>query len=230
MNYKHTLEAAMANLDDIMNLLKNLSEKGVVSSIEIDLALQKTRNLYEVLLLLKQDENKQPKSDHPGKVTVPRTGKVTERSPEAKESDGSAEEMFEISPEEPVEHESSVRIPDEKKKEKKILSDSLKSKAVLGESLHQGIQYQDLSSHLHAKPVTDLAKAIGINEKFLYIRELFGNDSRKFEKAIQIINSAPNFNEAFNYMIREYDWDMDSELVQGLLEIVRRKYITGPHE
>ena len=75
-----------------------------------------------------------------------------------------------------------------------------------------------------------MAKAIGINERFLYIRELFDNDAKKYEQAIQIINNAPNFNEAYNYMIREYTWDMDSEMVQELLEIIRRKYITGQHE
>jgi len=31
-------------------------------------------------------------------------------------------------------------------------------------------------------------------------------------------------------MIREYTWDMDSEMVQELLELVRRKFITGQHE
>jgi hypothetical protein len=230
MNYKHTFEAAMANLGDLMNLLKDLSEKDSVSTIEIDLALQKTRNLYEVLLLLKQDENNKQKIDRPVKVKVSHVRQVTENGSEAKEPEGMADETFELSHEEPVERESSTRIPGGKREEKKILSDSLKGKAILGESLHQNVQYQDLSSQFHAKPVTDLAKAIGINEKYLYIRELFGNDSKKFEKAIQIINNAPNFNEAYNYMIREYTWDMDSELVQGLLEIVRRKYITGQHE
>jgi len=230
MNYKHTFEAAMANLSDTMYLLGKLSEQDAVSAIEIDLAMQKTRNLYEILLLLRPEENKQNVAVHPDKAAARSVSRVAEPEPATKERDKVRDERFEKSREMPVEPEPSARIPGKKKEDKKILSDSLKGKAVLGDSLHQNVQYQDLSTHFHAKPVTDLAKAIDINEKYLYIRELFGNDARKFEEAIKIINNAPNFNEAFNYMIREYTWDMDSELVQELLEIVRRKYITGQHE
>ena len=227
MNYRHTFEAAMANLSDIMVLLNNLIEKDAVSAIEIDLALQKTRNLYEVLLMLRPEEAKQHGADKANKAAVQRVSRAAEPKPAAREADDDTDELLEISHEKPFEQEPSASIPGKRKEEKRNLSEPLKGKALLGESLHQGVQYQDLSTHLHAKPVTDLAKAIGINEKYLYIRELFGNDARKFEEAIKIINSAPNFNEAFNYMIREYTWDMDSELVQRLLEIVRRKYITG---
>jgi SET domain-containing protein len=100
----------------------------------------------------------------------------------------------------------------------------------LGETIHQPIQYQEISSRLQAKPIKNLAAAIGINERFLYTRELFANDAKKFEQAIEIMNNAASFNDAYNYMIREYTWDMDSEMVQDLLELVKRKFITGQHE
>jgi hypothetical protein len=223
-------ETAMANLNEIMSLLHGMNEHGSFPAIDIDLALEKTRNLYDVLLLLRQNEDKQTGLDHSYKTTEQNKNRDEGPLMTTPEQETSKDEIFEIAREMPDEPKPSVKARAEKKEEKKILSDSLKGKAILGESLHQNIQYQDLSTHMHTKPITDLAKAIGINEKYLFIRELFANDTRKFEEAIQTINHARNFNEAYTYMSREFDWDMDSELVQSLLEIVRRKFITRQHE
>ena len=81
-----------------------------------------------------------------------------------------------------------------------------------------------------ARPVGNLMAAIGINDRFTFIRELFNNDAPAFENTLNILNEATNFNDAYNYMIQHHDWDMDSDAVQLLLEIIRRKYITGRHE
>ncbi len=72
--------------------------------------------------------------------------------------------------------------------------------------------------------------AIGINDRFTFIRELFNGDTHAFEYAIKALNEAANFNDAYNYLMQNYDWDMDSDAVQLLLDIIRRKYITGRHE
>jgi hypothetical protein len=227
MKYKHTFEAAIANLNEIRDLLRELNAGDTVSSIEIDLALQKTRNFYEVLLMLKHSSGD---SAMPGIAGFSATEKkaAAVNKPAIEESAKIANGSFETDTDVPAE-DKPVPPADERKKPD-ALSDSMDSKKVLGESIHQPIQYQEISSRLQAKPVKNLAGAIGINERFLYIRELFGNDTKKYERAIEILNDAASFNDAYNYMIREYTWDMDSEMVQGLLELVRRKFITGQHE
>jgi hypothetical protein len=225
--YRHTFEAAIANLDEIRELLQGLGEDDTVSPLDIDLILQKTRSFYEIMLLVRrhehtlaQEEDITPKAQQekpePVIKTVPKATPVRDEVPEV-HSDIPAKNKAATT---------SARAGEEAE----VLSDSIKGPKLLGESIHQPIQYQELSSRLQAKPVTNLTKAIGINERFLYIRELFGNDSKKYEMAIETLNNAANFNDAFNYMIREFSWDMDSDLVQGLLDLVRRKFITGQHE
>jgi hypothetical protein len=229
MKYKHTFEAAVTNLDEIKDLLRQLAARDSLSSIEIDLALQKTRSFYDILLMLKQpcsDSTLQGESVIPAPETKTAAGKRLA----AKESVQSAKGPVESERIEPVNASPVADAPAEKRKKSAMVSDSPAGKKVLGESIHQPIQYQEISSRLQAKPITNLAAAIGINEKFLYIRELFGNDAGKYERAIEIMNSAASFNDAYNYMIREFTWDMDSEMVQELLELVRRKFITGQHE
>jgi hypothetical protein len=227
MKYKHTFEAAMANLDEIRDLLQEMNAGDSVSSIEIDLVLQKTRNFYEVLLMLKQPSGDTAAAGKSG-IDAYETQTTADKKPAAKEPVKPDERYPESRQTEPAEGKPSPAT--DKKKRTGSLPDSQGSKKVLGESIDQPIQYQEISSRLYSKPITNLATAIGINERFLYIRELFGNDTKKYEQAIEIMNSAASFNDAYNYMIRDFTWDMDSELVQGLLELVRRKFITGQHE
>lgn len=229
MKYKHTFEAAIAHLEEIRDLLQALNGGESVSAIEIDLALQKTRNFYEVLLMLKHP------SALPGtQVTAGPVAADTGEAPAEKPADRKPMQKTAVSDVtaagRPAEENPVPEPRTEKRKKAGTLSDTIESKQVLGESIHQPIQYQEISSRIQAKPIKNLAAAIGINERFLYIRELFGNDPRKYENAIEVMNNAASFNDAYNYMIREYEWDMDSELVQGLLELVRRKFITGQHE
>ena len=228
MKYKHTFEAAIANLEEIKDLLQELSAGDSVSSIEIDLALQKTRNFYEVLLMLRQPSGDSVLPGTSG-VSAQERKTATDQGPAAKEFVNAAE-SFDADRKMPAGDKPASAPAAEKRKKSGVLSDSLGNKKVLGEAIHQPIQYQEIASRLQAKPITNLASAIGINERFLYIRELFGNDAKKYEKAIEIMNNSASFNDAYNYMIREYTWDMDSEMVQGLLELVRRKFITGQHE
>jgi hypothetical protein len=228
MKYKHTFEAAIANLDEIMDLLRELNAGDSISSIDIDLALQKTRSFYEILMMLRH-----PSGDSAITGTsansMPERKTTNTQKPAAKESLNTTIQQT-TDRNIPAEDKAAAAPMTDKKKKSGNLSESMDSKKVLGELIHKPIQYQEISSRLQSQPITDLAAAIGINEKFLYIRELFENDAKKYEGAIEIMNNAAGFNDAYDYVIREYSWDMDSELVQKLLELLKRKFITGQHE
>ena len=53
------------------------------------------------------------------------------------------------------------------------------------------------SQYQHAK-VRDLTKAISINDKFIYIKELFHNRGEDFSAAIRQLNEIQNMEEAFD--------------------------------
>jgi hypothetical protein len=126
-----------------------------------------------------------------------------------------------------------VKVPSVKKpeieKNVKTIADQFKSRTTLHESLHQTFQ-KDSESISQGKPIADLMSAIGLNDRFTFIRELFDNDQKVFESTISELNSATSFNDAYNYMTRQFNWDMDGEAVQLLLDIIRRKHIKGRHE
>ncbi|MGB3589839.1 MAG: hypothetical protein WBA23_25040 [Tunicatimonas sp.] len=69
---------------------------------------------------------------------------------------------------------------------------------------------------------------IGVNQRYMFIRELFGNDPQEYQQAIHEIDQKSSYVEAFNFLRHEfaqkYHWKMDSEEVVELLEIVSKRY------
>ena len=205
MSYRHTLEAALESLHEIEDLMKGFPGSSKIPEVEIDLALQKLRNLYELLLMIKKP---------PEEVAVA-----------VKKEEVATAVAVAVKKEEVAAEKKEARTG----REGKTLADQFKGGTTLHESLHQTYAKEG-ETLAHAQPVTNLQAAIGINDRFTFIRELFSNDAASFENTINNLNDAASFNDAYNYMIQHFDWDMDSEQVQLLLDIIRRKFIKGRHE
>lgn len=84
-----------------------------------------------------------------------------------------------------------------------------------------------LGDKFQQKKVVDLTKAMTINDKFLFIRELFKNKSEEFSRAIQTLNNCQDIEEAFDIMEglkKQYFWDSTSSAYLSLCDLVRRKF------
>ncbi len=84
-----------------------------------------------------------------------------------------------------------------------------------------GAQFQ------HAR-VSDISKAMSLNDKFLYIKVLFKDKGEDFALAIQKLNQAQTLDEAMNeigLMQRYYKWDEASDAYTSFCELVNRKFI-----
>ena len=82
------------------------------------------------------------------------------------------------------------------------------------------------SQYLHAK-VGDLTKAISINDKFIYIKELFHNRGEDFSAAIRQLNECQNMEEAFDcleQLKQKFFWDSKSDAYLSFCDLLRRKY------
>ncbi len=73
----------------------------------------------------------------------------------------------------------------------------------------------------------DLRASIGINEKFLFINELFDGDMRIYDEAIQKLNTSTTVAQADLLLLDlkiVYNWDSESPTVKKFVELVRRKF------
>lgn len=82
-----------------------------------------------------------------------------------------------------------------------------------------------LASKLQNKPVQDLKKAIGINDKFQFIRELFEGNAEMFASVLDHLNSLSSFDEAYRYINEQFSWDEEDAVVMKFLELVNRRYL-----
>ncbi len=74
-------------------------------------------------------------------------------------------------------------------------------------------------------PINSMWDGIGINDRFLFVRELFENDSSKFEKAVTALNEMPTIQEAVNYLKLNFKWHK-TEASQKFLVLVKRRFTT----
>ncbi len=77
-------------------------------------------------------------------------------------------------------------------------------------------------------PIKDLRKGIGINDRFVFINELFRGDEAMYERSIKTINSFNIYQEAEYWMNRELKiklgWDDTREIVDHFYNLVRRRF------
>lgn len=73
-------------------------------------------------------------------------------------------------------------------------------------------------------PVRDIRSAIGLNDRVIFINQLFKEDAQGFVNTLSRINAMESLEEAVGYIFTEYPgWDMNSELVYRFMMAVRRK-------
>ncbi|MBO7286984.1 MAG: hypothetical protein J6U85_02015 [Bacteroidales bacterium] len=98
----------------------------------------------------------------------------------------------------------------------------------LGDVLEQ-VEDNSLAARLQRKPVADLISAIGINDKFLFLNELFGGSMEKYNKSIRLLNSFSTLLGAKTYMSElqiEFQWDCNSDAYKKLADLVERRFIS----
>ena len=99
-----------------------------------------------------------------------------------------------------------------------------------GESLNDKLKQgkTELVEILKETPVKDLRKAIGINDRFVFINDLFRGDENMYERSIKTINSFNIYAEAEYWISRELKtklgWRNDQPSVQIFDQLIKRRF------
>lgn len=72
--------------------------------------------------------------------------------------------------------------------------------------------------------VNSLRNALGINDRFILIRDLFGGDGEAFEHAMDELDAFEDFNECLVYM-STYRWNPNCDGARLLMDLVTRKLL-----
>jgi len=83
-----------------------------------------------------------------------------------------------------------------------------------------------LENKLSNSPVESIKGAIGINDRYQYIRELFNGSSETFSKTVGDLDQLGNIQEAVSYLQQNYKWKK-TETSLKFVNLVKRRFPNG---
>jgi hypothetical protein len=192
-------------------------------------------------------ERKEPVLEKPEKAVIPekrekiKEGKPQPEKPENEEFQKEEKEFEktvsltetpvpeEAKSEEPVEQADAGEEDDDDMLEEE--SETHETASRLGDSFLKGKSVNDLITEQHKlefklsnRPVSSIQSAIGINDRFQYIRELFDNDSSKFLEAVKTLDSRENIKDAVDYLRQNFKWKKNETSLK-FVNLVKRRFL-----
>lgn len=99
----------------------------------------------------------------------------------------------------------------------------------LNDKFHEKSDEKSLAQKLKQKPIEDLVSAIGINQKFRFISQLFNDDQTAFEASIEKLNTFGSYIEADEYiqntLSEQYGWNPKDPAVKELIDLAQRRHL-----
>lgn len=103
------------------------------------------------------------------------------------------------------------------------LGETLPHVQTLGEKL--AAERETAVAEVRREPITDLRRAVGINDKFLLIRDLFGGNGSLYEITIRRLNEFDNLDDCLIYITEHFNWNPNSDGAQLMMELLERKFV-----
>lgn len=112
----------------------------------------------------------------------------------------------------------------EEDKKGNIIADKFETSQSVYDKIGNRQPAGNLASRLTDTPVSDLRKAIRLNDKLLFIKDLFGGDPQLYENALDQINNTISFSEALRLLETTFHTDMNKEAARHFTSLLKRKF------
>jgi hypothetical protein len=235
-----TIPQILVDLEKVEQFVVQVRQTGTVVAIERDITLGRLQSIYEQI---QQLQNQSPAltdvleleeeivtfvpTPEPSKPVAKPTPPT--RKPEEESIQKILHEQAPAPKAAPEKEKAAPVLPVTKAPEHPTTLETFAEKfqhtAFLNEALSQYADTNNLSKKFQNQPLKDIFSAIGLNDKFLFIKELFNNDASLYESTIEKINSAAGFDEAVRYLDENFTWDFSKSQAQKLLDLVHRRYM-----
>ena len=235
-----------ARLQRALQILEDAERVEMLSDIERDILLTELREAYAELKY--SDERRKTKDERQANAAEKSAQEPVEESveelpitpiapieePVAEESvveeqvakEVVAEEQVAEKPAEKEELSSFVSRPSSKSVLLSLYEDT--PAPIVGEQFHEAPSVADIiacpKGLAETAPVVSLREAIGVADRFMIIRELFGEDVNAYEKAIDALDMQPSFDDCIIYIAEHFAWSPNLQATKFMMDLLRRKY------
>jgi hypothetical protein len=225
-------------LDELHQFIQNFRKyPNQVSRIDVDIALEKTRRIYETLSRLEIQGNGSIQ-DLKQEISVQN---------EALKEEISQKTLVEFN----VKNEpdfNSVNIPETVEAVKEVSTEikqkeaptalidlfstpvsekKISGKKTIVEKMAEEKPVEIVADKIGKNKISGLNQTIGINEKFFFINELFEGDMKEYKTAIDTLDRAESLERAVEFMHKlaeNHGWDKAQEAYGKLMDFVERKF------
>lgn len=224
MEFIHTRAKGIMQIIELLNV----NDEKTVGNVPVQ--DEKLKQIKETVSATKEDITDSAEASHETKKTEDKT-----------EISAPKEKIHEErKPEQEVEQEQNVKNEKEEptgkpsgtKNDDVLEEDAGKQDAGsrLGDSFLKGKSLNDLVTgkyklefKLSNRPVKSIKSAIGINDRFQYIRELFNGNPEKFTETVNALDSMNNIQEAVVYLRENFRWKKNETSLK-FVNLVKRRF------
>lgn len=214
MDFNATIDLIIRDLNEAREIIDDLKNYPGVSAIQVELAKSKCKSAGEVIALLKNMQN--DIIPHEQKVVMKQAPEQKVKKEEKREKDI----IYKTShPKKEVPLQ-----PAGKTAESAIIADTFEFSDRVNEKIGSRREEDGISEIIKSKPLAKLTEAIGVNDKFLFIRELFNGNSEAYDQAITRLDIAENLEDAKTVIMSFSNDKKDTDVIRQLLDLVKRKF------
>ena len=110
----------------------------------------------------------------------------------------------------PIDMEPATTLGDVMAQNKQTLADTIAAPTALGEEISN-------------RSIRSLRQGIGLNDKFLMIRDLFDGDADAYNQTIDALDNFDDFDDCLIYIAENFAWNADSEGAKFIMQLLERK-------
>jgi len=120
-----------------------------------------------------------------------------------------------------------TKTDDRQNRSTKTIAETLKTntKSTVGDLMASVYNKKDIATLQQLKPIKDLKQAISINDKIMFIREIFANNVDKYNETLTEVNNCSNLDEALALLDSKLTIQSENTAMQQLLELIYRRFM-----
>lgn len=229
---------AFEQIKELKKIIKALKNDPVgVSQLELDLMKEKIRAIYEILSDVKNNKDTdQPIDKETSSQPEAESLSAIEKEPEPEaiselvmEFENDIETGTESISETDKKNHLQAQTPEPSLNlfEDPILTLDDQGEKPIGEKNAIENPVESIGDVIQSKKIVNLKLAIGINEKFFFLNELFEGKMNEYTDAIEKLDQEESLKGAMEYMLllkEEKNWDEASEAYGQLKSFLERKF------
>lgn len=218
MDHKLLLQLLQNKTEEIQSLLSHFKNNPDDLKKGLLLLSDRIESLNKEFQIMKDDfsTDRSEATETIPEVSVAKITEVEEEKPQVKEEIRELE--VESKKEDNVQSNGTIEPINEE-------SETIKndSEAILNDQL-QNQSSEVIGEKLNTSKLSDIQSAIGINDRFLFIRELFENNSDAYNECINFINNTNDLNAIERHFQSKTNWDFENPTVIQFMELTKRKF------